>query len=63
MGTQQRFHVLFGIGRDLLELVDGDDDRFGGTFQVSEYFVERGFCGMDIAQLEIGSWDCLPDRK
>lgn len=42
----------FRYRRDLLELVDGDDDRFGGTFRYRN-IVERGFCGMDIAQLEV----------
>jgi hypothetical protein len=36
ISAEQRFHVLLGIMGDLLKLIDGEDARFVGLFQIAE---------------------------
>ena len=50
IATQQRFNILFGVMRDLLELVDGHDARLVGSVEIVENLLQSEFGISDVAQ-------------
>ena len=49
IGAQHRFNVLFGIGSDLLKLVDSYDAGLVSRGQIGENLVESGFGVLNVA--------------
>lgn len=57
VGTQECFHVLFGIPGDLLEFVDGKYAGTVGLLQIVENFPEGEFGGLDVAEFDVEGRD------
>ena len=55
MCAQRSLHVLLRIVGYLLELVDSEDARLVGLFQIAENLFQRELGRVDVAQLDIES--------
>ena len=55
VGTQQRFYILFGVARDLLEFVYCKYARFVGILKIPDNLLKSEFGGVYISEFQIES--------